>query len=126
MPTPRQHILIVEDDPEVQFALKHLFTKQGYEVSIATNGVEAVELLDPKAPPAAVLVDLLMPGVVGHSLLEYLRSEPGFANVRIAIISGSPHLAPPGYPVFAKPLDAHALVEFVRSGGVSPAPPPAA
>lgn len=108
-------VLIVEDDPHVQLALKHVFEKAGYDVSIANNGADAIEMLDPTEPPRAILVDLLMPGIVGNELLEYLRSEPALAKIPVAIISGSPQLAPPGYQVFAKPLDTQALLAFIRS-----------
>lgn len=111
----KTQLLIVEDDPYVQLSLKHVFEKAGYDVAIASNGADAIEMLDPSAPPRAILVDLLMPGIVGHELLDYLRSEPALATIPVAIISGSPQLAPAGYRVFAKPLDTQALLEFVRS-----------
>lgn len=108
-------VLIVEDDPDVRIALGQLLTKQGYAVALAKNGVEAIELLDPEAPPCAAIVDLLMPGIVGHELLEYMRDNDAFRSIPIAIISGSPQLAPGGYRVFPKPLDPQQLLEFVRS-----------
>lgn len=123
-------ILIIDDDVHIQLALKQVLMRAGYEVKIATNGAEAIEILDAGRPPMAVLVDLLMPGIVGQELLDYMRNEPGLSNVPIAIITGSPHLAPPGYKVFSKPLDAPALLEFVRSqelaDSISPGPRPAA
>ncbi len=62
-----------------------------------------------------VLVDLRMPGIIGHSVLEYMRSEPGLAQIPVAIMTGSPELAPPGYPVFRKPLDVGALLGFAAT-----------
>lgn len=121
---PHEHqVLIVEDDPEVQVALTLLLERAGYEVLVAGNGAEAIEAIDPTAPPRAVLVDLLMPGIVGHELLEYLRGDPALAAVPVAIISGSPQLAPAGYRVFAKPLDAGALLAFVRTPRSAPGDP---
>ncbi len=108
-------VLIVEDDPDIRIALDQLFTNQGYSVMLANNGAEAIELLDPDAPPCAALVDLLMPGIVGHELLEYMRDHEAFRSTPIAIISGSPQLAPEGYEVFPKPLDVHRLLEFVQA-----------
>jgi CheY-like chemotaxis protein len=86
----RTRMLIVEDDPDIRLALEQLFSNEGYEVTLANNGSEAIELLDPDAPPCAALVDLLMPGIVGHELLEYMRGHEVFRSVPIAIISGSP------------------------------------
>jgi hypothetical protein len=56
-----------------------------------------------------------MPGIVGQELLEYVRAEQGLAEIPIAIISGSPELAPDGYEVFPKPIDSVALLDFVRN-----------
>ena len=50
----------------------------------------------------------------GVELLEYLAHEPRLANIRVAIVSASPELAPEGYRVFAKPLDLPSLLEFLR------------
>jgi CheY-like chemotaxis protein len=61
-----------------------------------------------------MIVDLLMPGVVGQELLEFVRDEPSLAQVRVAIVTGSPKLAPAGYTVFPKPLDVARLLAFLR------------
>lgn len=108
-------ILIVEDDEDVRATLHSFLERAGFDVAVAHDGAEAIELLRPDEPPRAVLVDLLMPGIVGHELLEFLRSEPAYADVPVAIISGSPQLAPAGYRVFAKPLQPAALLAFLRA-----------
>src|SRR5919202_1905605 len=56
------HVLIVEDDPQIRAALEELMTTEGYDVSVASNGAEAIELLEEGERPRAVLVDLLMRG----------------------------------------------------------------
>ena len=108
----RSRILIVEDDVAVQVTLDELLSREGYDVTIANNGADAIDLLEHGLEPCCVLVDLLMPGIVGHELLHYLQ-EPEHASIPVAIITGSPHLAPSGYPVFNKPVDRQALLDFV-------------
>lgn len=98
----------------MQAALDELFAREGYEVVVANNGVEAIQMLERGLHPCCVLVDLLMPGIIGQELLEYLRSE-GRSQIPVAIVTGSPHLAPPGYPMFRKPLDMQALLDFVMA-----------
>ena len=115
-------VLIVEDDPDIRATLGELLRNEGYEVLLAKNGAEAVTLLESAHHPCAILVDLLMPGVVGQELLEYLREDDRLAAIPVAIVSGSPHLAPEGYKVFKKPLDLHPLLEFVREGCPVPRP----
>jgi CheY-like chemotaxis protein len=107
-------ILVVEDDPDIQATLCELFQREGYEVDVVPNGAEAITFLDEHTHPDVVLVDLLMPGVVGNELLEYLHSDADLSAIPVAIVSGSPQLAPEGYKVFRKPIQVGPLLEFVR------------
>jgi CheY-like chemotaxis protein len=112
-------VLIVEDDPEIRAALEELIVGEGYDVALATNGADAIEILeDDGERPCAVLVDLVMPGVLGQELLEFLRSDESLCQIPVAIVSASPQLAPDGYPVFKKPLELPPLLDFVKQVGV--------
>lgn len=117
---PHKHrVLIVEDDPEIRAALEELMVGEGYDVALASNGADAISLLeDAGERPCAVLVDLVMPGVVGQELLEFLRSDDSLSSIPVAIVSASPQLAPHGYTVFKKPLDLPPLLDFVKQVGV--------
>lgn len=117
----QQHILVVEDDYDIGTTLCELLRHEGYEVELVENGVEAIHRLESTEPPCVVLVDLLMPGIVGQELLEYLRADTRLAAIPVAIVSGSPHLAPEGYKVFRKPLDLRPLLDFVHQGCRLPA-----
>ena len=110
----RPHVLIVEDDVELRASIADLLKADGYEIDLATNGAEAINHLETSMRPCAVVVDLLMPGIVGQELLDYLRDDVALASIPVAIFSASPHLAPKGYRVFRKPLDMHPLLAFVR------------
>lgn len=117
---PHKHrVLIVEDDPEIRAALEELMVGEGYDVSLATNGADAISMLvdDRGELPCAVLVDLVMPGVVGQELLEFLRGDATLSRIPVAIVSASPQLAPNGYAVFKKPLDLPPLLDFVKHVG---------
>jgi CheY-like chemotaxis protein len=107
-------VLVVEDDRDLREALETTLSGHGFDVSLAANGAEAIEMLEAGYVPSGVIVDLLMPGVVGQELLEYLRAEPTLANVRVVIATGSPHLAPAGYTVLAKPVDVARLLGSLR------------
>src|SRR5687767_7092630 len=93
-------IMIVEDDADIQVALFDLLSREGYCVDIVNDAVAAITLLEDGACPSMMLVDLVMPGIVGQELLEYLRDDVRLAAIPVAIVSGSPHLAPSGYTVF--------------------------
>ena len=95
--------------------LCELFSREGFRVEAAIDGMEAILFLESHEPPAAIVLDLLMPGIVGSSVLAYLSSQPSLADVPVAIVSSSPHLAPGGYALFKKPLRFAPLLNFVRS-----------
>jgi len=114
--THRPTVLIVEDDVDIGSALAARLGREGFETTVVNNVAEAIDWLEAADPPCVVLADLLMPGIIGQSLLGYLRSDVRFASIPVAVVSGSPQLAPEGYRVFRKPLDLQPLIEFVREG----------
>lgn len=107
-------VLVVEDDPEISGTLKDLLVSEGFAVRIAANGADAINLLDDMEGPCVILVDLLMPGIVGQELLQYLRGEVRLAAIPVAVVSAVPALAPERYRVFRKPIALDALVRFVK------------
>ena len=70
-------ILIVEDDPGLRQVMQVQLTKEGYEVTLAANAEEAIELLQ-KSHQDLIITDLHMPGISGIDLLKKVRAEdPG-------------------------------------------------
>lgn len=67
-------ILVVDDDPNILELVSIQLTQAGYTVQKATNGFEALELLDEGYPDLAV-VDVMMPGMDGYKLTKKIRSE---------------------------------------------------
>ena len=115
-------LLVVDDDPEIRMLLFELFTREGFHVDVADDGASAISFLEHNDPPSAILLDILMPGILGSSVLAYMASKPSLEHVPVAVVSSSPHLAPAGYQLFKKPLRFGALLEFVRNacGRVQP------
>jgi CheY-like chemotaxis protein len=92
----RHQVLIVEDDAAVRETLALLLKASGYEVSTATNGVEALALLKMR-PPAVLLSDLHMPEMSGFELFSEVRRQ--FPKVSLVAMSGmyaSTHAIPGG------------------------------
>jgi CheY-like chemotaxis protein len=94
--------------------LCEMFSREGFHVDVATDGASAIMFLEQHAPPSAIVLDLLMPGILGTSVLQYVESRPSLGHVPVAIVSSSPHLAPAGYQLFQKPIKFKPLLEFVR------------
>jgi CheY-like chemotaxis protein len=107
-------LLVIDDDPDIRMLLCDLFRREGFRVDVATDGAAAISFLEQHEPPTAILLDMLMPGILGTSVLAYLGSKPTLEHVPVAIVSSSTHLAPEGYPLFKKPLKFAPLLEFVR------------
>jgi CheY-like chemotaxis protein len=107
-------LLVVDDDEDIRMLLCDLFRREGFRVDVATDGAAAISFLERHEPPSAILLDLLMPGILGTSVLQYLGSKPALEHVPVAIVSSSPDLAPSGYALFTKPLKFAPLLAFVR------------
>lgn len=67
-------ILIVEDDNDINNMLKDLLTSEGYEVSCAFSGTEALLLLK-NVIFDLILLDLMLPGMTGEDVLKHIRIE---------------------------------------------------
>ena len=79
-------ILIVDDDPYILMSLEFLMKKNGYEVGIARNGTEALDLIN-STLPNLVLLDIMMPDVDGYAICEYIKSTPALAQIVVVFMS---------------------------------------
>src|SRR5208282_6100487 len=71
---PMGRILVVEDDPAVQKALKRLFESEGYAVEVQGNGQSALESFQ-AAPPAVIILDLRLPKLSGSDLCKGVKAQ---------------------------------------------------
>ncbi|HET6343273.1 MAG TPA: response regulator, partial [Myxococcota bacterium] len=68
------HILLVENDRDIQETLRELLTEEGYDVAMANNGQEALTYLRTASRrPDAILLDLMMPVMDGLQFREAQR-----------------------------------------------------
>ncbi len=73
-PRPVGRILVVEDDPAVQKALKRLFETEGFTVEVRSDGRSALESVQSSAPSAIVL-DLRLPKLSGRDLCKEVKAQ---------------------------------------------------
>ncbi|HEY7573635.1 MAG TPA: sigma-54 dependent transcriptional regulator [Thermoanaerobaculia bacterium] len=85
-----QRILVVDDEPGIRDALRMILEYEGYAVSAASSGEEALAELDAN-PPAAVLLDIKMPGIDGLQVLDRIVAREGAPPV--LMISGHGDIA---------------------------------
>jgi CheY-like chemotaxis protein len=84
----QQHILVVDDDPAIRDVVADILEMSDYAVRTAANGAEALEKIRAE-PPAAVLLDLMMPVMNGWDFLRACRTETICARIPIAIMSAA-------------------------------------
>jgi DNA-binding response OmpR family regulator len=79
-------VLIVDDEPNIVAALEFLLEKNGYEVEVAANGVDALGLLDAFRPDL-VLLDVMVPKLSGFEVCQRMRAEPKWQGIKIVMLS---------------------------------------
>ncbi|MDH5661890.1 MAG: response regulator [Elusimicrobiota bacterium] len=79
-------ILIVEDDPTTVQLIEFLLKKNDYEVLIAHNGVEALEI-SKKEKSDLILMDVMMPKMDGIEAIEKLKKDENTRDIPIVILS---------------------------------------
>ena len=69
-------ILVVDDDPAIRQLLADVLEMEGYEVSLAVDGLAAVHAVT-AASPDFVILDVMMPGLDGFEVLSAIRAQGG-------------------------------------------------
>lgn len=67
-------ILVVDDEPVIMESLAYSLRREGYEVTVSPNGLEALDLFD-KIHPDLVVLDIMLPGIDGLEVCRRLRSR---------------------------------------------------
>ena len=83
------HVLVVEDDADISGLIRTILEAEGYEVTAAPNGLEALSVLRAGLVPCLILLDLEMPGMSGPELKAELAADPGLKDIPVAIMSAS-------------------------------------
>jgi CheY-like chemotaxis protein len=80
--------MIVEDDDDVRQSIADVLDDAGYQIQLASSGVEALALLERGSPlPHLVLIDLVMPLMDGAELRARLRAQPRFASLPMVFLT---------------------------------------
>ena len=79
-------ILIIEDDPLMSRMYQKIFTFENYEVAMAHDGVEGLELAR-KDKPTLILLDIMMPKMNGLQVLEKLKSDPDTRKIPVVMLT---------------------------------------
>ena len=84
-------ILLVDDEYGIVEVLRMLLTDEGYEVLTASDGQQAMELLEEQTPDV-IINDQMMPRMSGTELFRAMRNLPALRKVPVVLISSAPLL----------------------------------
>jgi CheY-like chemotaxis protein len=113
-----RRILIVDDEVSGTEVLALILVGEGFEVTVAADGGQALARLDDTAPDL-LIADFMLPGLNGAELVHLVRARPGCENLPVILISGVPEVALRHYGIkyqkfLRKPFKLEAFVQAVR------------
>jgi DNA-binding response OmpR family regulator len=117
----RKRILAVDDEPNILLSLEYILEQEGYDVHVARDGEEALEVAG-QFHPDLILLDVAMPRKDGYEVCRLLRQREDLAGVRVLMLTakGQPLERKKGLEVGAdvyvtKPFSAEDLLEKIRA-----------
>jgi CheY-like chemotaxis protein len=118
-------LLIVEDERSHSDLLAMLLESAGFRTVCEPDGMLAPALARALCP-AAITLDLELPGLDGRAVLAALKAEPATAPIPVVVVSAHADLLGPAerdsaFAVLPKPFDLDALVAAVRRASARPA-----
>jgi len=115
-----QNILIIDDEDAIVLALSMALSQAGYDVEIATNGIEGIKKFD-KGRFDLVITDVRMPGLDGRGLAQHVRNSEKYFTPVIGI-SGTPWLLEDDVfdAVLSKPFTIKTLFDTINHLMTSP------
>jgi len=82
------NILVVDDSIQCRKHLEKILVSEGYFVTLAQDGEDAVKKTD-MMTPNLILLDIIMPGMNGFEVMEKIRSNPAILNVPVIFLTGN-------------------------------------
>lgn len=114
-------ILVIEDDPMTSRLVELMLVQEGYQVTIASNGLQGLEMAQALSPDL-VLLDLMLPGPDGFDVLNQLQAKHQTAKIPVIVVSSKSQHADKqtaanigANAYLTKPYKRAELLETVRS-----------
>ncbi len=119
-PSKRAHILVVEDDSDIRESMVDILEENGFGVTSASDGAQALSSLasnDPK--PDVILLDLMMPNMNGFQFREKQLENEAYAQIPVAVLTADADAKEKSERVKAhaflkKPLKIKALLDVIE------------
>ncbi|HBK55706.1 MAG TPA: two-component system response regulator [Xanthomonadales bacterium] len=85
----RRRILVIEDDRTIAFLIDFLLEREGFEVLLARDGMEAMAVVNTLHPVNLILLDVMLPYHDGFELMALIRSREAWHDVPIVMLTGA-------------------------------------
>jgi CheY-like chemotaxis protein len=79
-------LLVIDDDPTARELMKRYLSKEGFQVALAAVGEEGLKLAR-ELHPAAITLDVMMPGMDGWAVLSALKADPTLAEIPVIMLT---------------------------------------
>src|SRR6202051_5240168 len=79
--------LVVDDSMLIRYTVCRFLEERGFQVESATNGLEALQILE-RLRPDLIVTDMHMPKMSGKEFIDALKSNPAAANIPLIIVAG--------------------------------------
>lgn len=117
----KQKILIVDDEPDILELIEYNLKKEGYQVFLANNGQEGINVAK-KVHPDLIILDIMMPKMDGIEACRLMRSIPEFKNIFMVFLTArsEEYSEIAGFNVgaddyIAKPIKPRALISRINA-----------
>jgi DNA-binding response OmpR family regulator len=118
---PRAKVVIADDEPNILISLEFLMQREGYEVHLARDGQEALELLR-RERPRLLLLDVMMPRKTGFEVCQELRQDEQLKGTLVLMLTAKGRetdvvkgLALGANAYMTKPFSTRELAEKVKA-----------
>jgi CheY-like chemotaxis protein len=112
-------VLLVEDDRSLRRYLEVVLSREGYEVIVAVDGLEAMRATL-TSPVDLVVTDAIMPNLNGYELVRFLRNTPQLSHLPIVLLSAldikeNPNEVHKADVYLSKPVSPEALIDCLET-----------
>jgi DNA-binding response OmpR family regulator len=113
-------VLIADDEANILISLEYLMKREGFEVSVARDGIAALAAVAAQRPDL-ILLDVMMPGKTGFEVCQDLRADRANDSIRVVMLTArgretdvAKGLALGANAYLTKPFSTRELVQLVR------------
>lgn len=83
-----KRILVVDDEPDVVTLIERTLKSEGFDVSLAYDGISALEMAETEQPDL-VLLDIMMPMMSGYEVCQQLKANPRTQDITVLCVSSA-------------------------------------